>query len=129
MASPTSAGNGSCVVTVHVVEGLSVVLSRRPSSAGMSAATPEVAEVPPHVFDAIGFLAIAAVVCAVYGLAEHLIMPLETRDILRRLNQESKQIQKGRGIRGLWIERVEIRALDLDGIAAAAAPLAVEIQT
>jgi hypothetical protein len=95
----------------------------------MSTATPEVAEVLPPVFDAIGFLAVAAVVCSVYRLAEHLIVPLETRDILRRLNQESKQIQKGRGVLGLWIERVEIRALDGDGITAAPRPLAVEIQT
>jgi hypothetical protein len=89
----------------------------------MSAATPEVAEVLPPVFDAIGFLAVAAVVCSVYRLAEHLIVPLETRDILRRLNQESKQIQKGRGVLGLWIERVEIRALDGDGITAAPRPI------
>jgi hypothetical protein len=93
----------------------------------MSAATPEVAWVLPPVFDAISFQGIAAVVCSVYGFAEPLIVLLETRDILRRLNQESKQIQKGRGVLGLWIERVEIRALDWDRIAAA--PLAVEIQS
>jgi hypothetical protein len=76
----------------------------------MSAATLEVGEGLPPAFDAIGFLAIAAVVCSVYGFAEHLIMPLDTRDILRRLNQKSKQIQKCRGILSLWIEGVEIRA-------------------
>src|SRR6266567_7871779 len=94
----------------------------------MSPATLEVAEVLLRVFDAIGFWAIAAVVSFVYGLAEHLIMPLKTRDILRRLNQESKQIQKCRGVFALWIERVEIGALGLDGIAAAHAPFTVEIQ-
>jgi hypothetical protein len=95
----------------------------------MSAATPKVAEVLPSVSCSIRFLAIVAVVCSVYGLAEHLIVPLEARDILGGLNQESKQIQKGRGVLGLWIQRVEIRALDLDGIAAASVPLAVEVQT
>src|SRR5260370_9079321 len=90
----------------------------------MAAATLGIAEVLPA-----GFLAMAAVVSFVYGLAETLIMALETRDILRRLNQESKQIQKCRGVLGLWIERVEIRALDLDGIAVAPAPIAVEIRT
>ena len=95
----------------------------------MSVATLEVREVLPPVFDAMSFLAIAAVVASVYGLAEYLIMPLETRDILRRLKQESKQIQKRRGVLGLGIERVKIRALDLEGITVAHAPLAVEIQT
>lgn len=105
------------------------MLNRWRNSAGVSAATLEVAEVLQPLFDAIDFLAIAAVVSFVYGLAEHLLMPLETRDILRRLKQESKQIQKCGGVLGLWIERVEIRALDLDGIAVAYAPFAVEIQT
>ena len=104
------------------------VLSRRRNSARMSAATLET-EVLPPVFDAIGCLTIATVICSVYGLAEHLIVPLKTCDILRRLNQESKQIQKCRGVLGLWIERVEIGALDLDGVAVAHAPFAVEIQT
>jgi hypothetical protein len=58
----------------------------------------EVAEVLPSVFDAIGCLAIAAVGSFVYELAELLIMPLETRDILRGLKQELKQIQKSRGV-------------------------------
>ena len=75
----------------------------------MSAETLET-EVLPPVFDAVGCLTIAAVICSVYGLAEHLIVPLKTCDILRRLNQESKQIQKCRGVLGLWIERVEIGA-------------------
>ena len=77
----------------------------------MTSATIEVAEVLPSVSDAIGFLAMAAVLCSVYGPAEHPIMPLETQDVLRRLNQESKQIQQCRGVLGLWIERVEIWAL------------------
>src|SRR5215831_1792754 len=95
----------------------------------MSAPAPEVAEVLPPGSGSIGFLATVAVVYSVYALAEHLIVPLEARDILGRLNQESKQIQKGGGVLGLWIQRVEIRALDLDGIVAAPVPLAVEVQT
>ena len=83
----------------------------------------------PSVFDVIGFLAVATVVAPVYGLTEHLIMPLETCDIVRRLNQESKQVEKCRGVFSLWIKRVEIWALDVGGIAGAAAPFAVEIQT
>jgi hypothetical protein len=59
-------------------------------SAGMSAPSPEVAEVLPPVSGSIVFLAIVAVVCSVYGLAEHLIVPLEARDIVGRLNQKSK---------------------------------------
>jgi hypothetical protein len=51
---------------------------------------PEVAEVFPTVSGWIAFLVIVAVVCSVYGLAEHLIVPLEARDIVGRLNQESK---------------------------------------
>src|SRR5215469_2242764 len=95
----------------------------------MSAPTPEVAEVLPAVSGSIGFLATVAFAYSVYRLAEHLIVALEARDILGRLNQESKQIQKGGGVLGLWIQRVEIRALDLDGIAAAPVPFAVEVQT
>jgi hypothetical protein len=93
----------------------------------MSAATPGIAEVLPPVSGWIGFLATVAVVYSGYGLAEHLIVPLEARDILWRLKQESKQIQKGGGVLGLWIQRVEIGALELDGIAVAPVSWAVEI--
>ena len=55
-------------------------------------------------------------------------MPLETRNILRRLNQESKQIQKRSGVLGLWVERVEVWSFHFDGIVSLPAPFAVEIQ-
>jgi len=60
---------------------------------------------------------------SVDGLAEHMIMPLETRDIIGRLNQESEQVQKRRGVFGLWVERVEVRSLCFDGIAVGRAPI------
>jgi hypothetical protein len=67
-----------------VVEGcFSITVSRWATSERMSAATPWVAEVLPPVSDAVRFLAIAAPVCSIYRFAEHLIMPLETRNILR----------------------------------------------
>jgi hypothetical protein len=94
----------------------------------MSAATPWVAEVLPPVSDAVSFLAIAALVCSIYRFAEHLIMPLETRNILRRLNQKSKQIQKRSGVLGLWVERVEVWSFHFDGIVSLPAPFPVEIQ-
>jgi len=55
----------------------------------MPAATLGVAETPPPVFDAISFLGNVAVMFSVRGLAERLIVPLETLDIIGRLNKES----------------------------------------
>jgi hypothetical protein len=75
----------------------------------MPAAALGIAEAFPPGFGAIAFLARIAAMFSVDGLAEYLIMPLETRDIIGRLNQESEQIQKRRGVFGLWIERIEIR--------------------
>ena len=112
-----------------MVEGcVSITVSRWPTSERMSAATPWVAEVLPPVSDAVSFLAIAALVCSIYRFAEHLIMPLETRNILRRLNQELKQIQKRSGVLGLWVERVEVWSFHFDGIVSLPAPFPVEIQ-
>ena len=51
-----------------------------------------VVEVLSPLVNALGLFASATVGLFVYGLAEHLIMSLEARNILWRLKQDSKQI-------------------------------------
>src|SRR5436853_329724 len=55
-------------------------------------------------------------------------MPLETRDIIRRLNQQTKQAQKCSGVLALWIEWIEIGTIDPACVAVVQAPLAIEIR-
>jgi len=93
----------------------------------MPTAAPEITDACPLIFESISFLGMAKL--CVDGFAEHPIMPPETRNIIWGLNQKAKQIQKRRGVSGLWVERIEIRSFYFGWIATAAAPFAVEIQT
>ena len=94
----------------------------------MLAATPELAEVLPSPFNPIGFEAILPAPAVLWGVPKHLVMPLEALDVVGRLKKESKQIQKRGRVPGLRVERVEVGALDFDGIAPGSAPLPVKIQ-
>src|SRR5713101_3268354 len=95
----------------------------------MPSATLGVAKALRPVFDAMGFVAVVAARFSVDRLAEHLIMPSQTLDVIGRLNQESKQIQKCRGVLGLGIKRVEVWPLDFDSVAAEPTPFPVETET
>jgi hypothetical protein len=116
------------MVTVQVPT-VGVVLSRWRRSVRSAATTPGVAEALPPVFDAIGFEAIVPTTSFLYRVPEHLVMPLETLDVIGCLKKEAKQIQESGRILGLWVERVEVRPLHLDGITGGPAPFPVEIQT
>src|SRR5438105_4878125 len=64
----------------------------------------------PPVLDAIGLQPVRQACLFLYGYPEHLIVPLEALHIIRRLNQEAKQLSGARASIGFAVERIEIRA-------------------
>ena len=64
------------------------------ASVRMPAATLRVAEAPPLIFEAIGFQATLPAISYLYGVPEHLVVPFEALDVIRRQQKDSKQIQE-----------------------------------